>query len=123
MKFPLTKQEAFDAAYIGVVNQGYRNVDNGICVYNSANGGKCAAGFVFAITNPSENPDSFKATLGIDARAVMIRFGYEDKDMSKFLCEIQTAHDYPTDECFVHNFKVEMHRVALKHKLNTPEVA
>tara|TARA_R100001244_G_scaffold105196_2_gene78047 strand:+ start:1915 stop:2295 length:381 start_codon:yes stop_codon:yes gene_type:complete len=92
MKFPLTNQEIFDAAYKGVMAQGNRCVnEKGKCVYLGPNNQRCAASHVFAISDPNVSLKRFKSSES--SGIVMRHFGYLDEKADAFIRSLQDIHD------------------------------
>lgn len=126
----LTKQMAFNLAYIGVVNQGAPSFSDGSCRYLAPNGDRCAAGFIFA-QMPGFNSAKHE---GKDASTVLSSLiGYDADDpeelagMAEFLDMIQAAHDVSAHNAdgideFVSLYKSDMAEVAELYGLTIPNV-
>lgn len=122
---PLTRQEMFDKAYIGVVKQGRKSSSNKGCLYlNPKTGDRCAVGHIFNDEELSACGDFLGGIEGL--------WEYKQHEITSFewgdlglLEGLQGAHDtwvdgYKAD--FVTYFKEKAAAVAKHYNLTIPEV-
>ena len=125
--FPLSLQECFNAAYIGVVNQGCKSIDNSRCVYDDGNGNRCAAGHFFALTDPEVNVDEcIRDNLDYDKDTAvddaMNALGYKHPDFLPALLTLQSHHDDSDKDDFINSFKSQMVLFANANGLTVPVI-
>lgn len=121
----MTRQEAFNTAYFGVIAQGCASIANEHCLYRGPNGTKCGIGHLLT--------DEEAKSLDVDTRNNSVdfllmhgrlpaRFSPADKD---FYSGLQSAHDRasvgnPSGSLFVLNFQSRMGRLAKAYGLSVP---
>lgn len=122
----LSRQEMFNKAYNGVIEQGCQayNHEMSQCVYRNGNQ-RCAVGHIMKGCIPEDSnlwahDGTVKDVLDVaDAVGQELPFDWDDE---KFLHEMQRVHDnLVDDEDFVDNFKNRMSNFARKYDLVCPE--
>lgn len=129
----MNKQDIFNAAYNGVIEQGGPALKGVNCAYRTPCGTKyCGMGHVMKLEMPEDHPLWYSS---IDAGDLLIELDIEDKFLKDIradvhlreLCEdIQMAHDNAAlsgDDIdnFIENFVNEMLREARLHNLEVPQ--
>lgn len=123
MKIDLTKQEMFDIAYNGIVNQGKPGIDSGgDCVYQGPDGSMCAVGLIFdahgigGLRNLEGDVLEAASALDLDLTGEQI----------DFMDSMQTAHDSAAQTGdilgFMDRFRFNMSMMAEKLGLSIPSV-
>ena len=85
----LTKQQMYDIAKAGIIQQGAFCLSSGACAYRNDKGQKCAVGFLIPDTIYDAGLEGFRVD---ELRGVAIDCTEDD---IKFLMELQEAHDGP----------------------------
>ena len=113
----MTEQEIFNAAYLGLKAQGFKQSVNalGECKYRGDNGLKCAIGHCLTdeeLQGSEKNfvllPELAKSKLGVDL------FDHRRYD---FLCDLQDAHD----RAVVYSMRSNLEAFARDYNLTIPE--
>ena len=117
----MTLQQAFNAAYVGVLAQGCKSVDNafGACTYNDGKGNKCGIGHAMP-----EKTD----TTGINFKSVAELLGAHHPAVEHLteinpsdLIGLQDCHDNAVlGEDFIVEFTANMERFAILRGLTIP---
>lgn len=128
-------QEAFDKAYLGVIEQGGpAHLDDGRCRYRGPNGRKCGVGHLI---------DDEKLAARWDEQNLGIHVGVQDdkapawmksQPMAQLLTAIQSLHDsivtelrdknagFVDDKIFLYKFKTGMAYRAKQFNLTIPQL-
>lgn len=131
----MTPQEAFNKAYVGVIEQGGPSVSSdGRCLYRATNGRKCGVGHLFDDDALAEAWDhhnlGIHAAVGDEKAPKWMR----EATMSQLLQEIQRSHDLASDdfrdqitgevddEAFLEKFKEHMVDVSKHFGLAIPQL-
>lgn len=121
---PLTKQEIFDKAYKGVIEQGGPSILPGVdvkCRYRDRQGRKCALGH--CIPDEKYMPEFEHLDL-LGVHAIV-------KELSNvgavFLADLRNCHDNSAylcrdEEDFLNRFRTRCQKFAKRYKLEVPEV-
>jgi hypothetical protein len=122
--FGISKQEMFDIAYKGVVDQGCQSTEPGTsdCRYKSEDGSMCAAGYILAETHPDLVPDEDSNIRSVLKLAGLIPSIYVPNEYVVFAMALQRAHDKwdaksENGADFVPYYKEQMRLVAEEYKL------
>ena len=113
-----TKQEAFNATFIGLRDQGFhRSLADGtttFCAYRGAEGRKCAIGFLI----PDESYSDVIEGRGGGSREVIKMTGFEySGEIVNFFTRLQCAHDdFEAPEVI----EDALRKFAVVHKLTVP---
>jgi hypothetical protein len=122
----MTPQEIFTTAYLALLDQGEKSVDEfGACVYRSEVGA-CAIGHLIP-DDVAEHWDSLRDSYFDSSiySIVKARKGFGVKkwmeDNIELLSEIQSAHDKADATDFVKSFREEMKQIADEFGLEIPD--
>ncbi len=123
----MNKQEIFDKAARGVLEQGGPSIDEDGCMYRAPNGRKCAAGHLIAdehynprcengVVDPQEYGTGYAARC---VRKALIASGVPP-ELHLFVRSLQKAHDeVSTNASFMSDWTSRMRDIAAAHGLNT----
>lgn len=114
----MTRQETFDKAVRGVIEQGRPSVSGGTCMYRGANGRKCAAGHLIPDGKYEPEMDSGSLDARPCVRELLASAGHD----VKFVRELQGVHDLSTgtsDAEFLVRFRERAAKLAARYGLNT----
>lgn len=122
-------QGAFDKAVRGILAQGRRSfsIGNGVCLYRSGDGCKCAVGHLISDEEYNKEFESLGAINLIERFEISSLKPFCFKEGFDFIGDLQSVHDYAKcdhnyperDVTFLASFKERAKDFAKKYNLNT----
>lgn len=117
-------QEAFNKAYLGVIQQGRKSGHGQSCLYRDGTA-KCGIGHLIPDEHYKEDFESWGVTFNVENESMgeaLEAGGFPDAaNHLEFLSALQAAHDF-SDYPFINQFKVKMRVLAQIYHLTIPEV-
>jgi len=116
-------QEAFNKAYIGVIQQGRRSGHGQNCLYRDGTA-KCGIGHLIPDEHYKEDFEGAGVSCNVECGTMgeaLEAGGFPDAAKHlEFLSDLQDAHDFSGDP-FIDQFKAKMEILATRYNLTIPE--